>query len=63
MTPASTIATVINKDPKTLDSALAKNLENIDDHIISFQAGDEIAVSMAMLGANFAGKRAMCGTS
>lgn len=63
MTPASTIATVINKDPKTIDSALAKNLETTDDKIVSFQAGDEIAVSMAMLGANFAGKRAMCGTS
>ncbi len=47
MTPASTIATVITKDPK----------------ITSFQASDEIAVAMAMLGANFTGKRAMCGTS
>ncbi len=63
MTPASTIATVITQDPKTIDSAVAKDLENTDSHIIGFQAWDEIAVAMAMLGANFAGKRAMCGTS
>lgn len=31
--------------------------------VVFFQWEDEIAVSMAMLGAKFAGKRAMCGTS
>lgn len=47
MTPASSIIDEVVKDPK-----------------VSFlQWEDEIAVSMAMLGAKFAGKRAMCGTS
>ena len=47
MTPASSIIDEVVKDPK----------------ISFFQGEDEIAVSMAMLGAKFAGKRAMCGTS
>lgn len=47
MTPASSIIDEIIKD---------KNLT-------FFQGEDEIAVSMAMLGAKFAWKRAMCGTS
>lgn len=51
MTPASTIATVIiQKQP-----AYPK--------LKVFQWEDEIAVSMAMLGANFAWSRAMCATS
>lgn len=47
MTPASSIIDEVVKDPK----------------VSFFQGEDEIAVSMAMLGAKFAGKRAMCGTS
>lgn len=47
MTPASSIIDEIIKDKK----------------LKFFQGEDEIAVSMAMLGAKFAGKRAMCGTS
>lgn len=47
MTPASSLIDVITQD----------------DRAIFFQWEDEIAVSMAMLGAKMAGKRAMCGTS
>ncbi|MFZ2150438.1 MAG: hypothetical protein WAZ12_01990 [Candidatus Absconditicoccaceae bacterium] len=47
MTPASSLIDVIVQD---------KN-------VIFFQGEDEIAVAMSMLGAKFAGKRAMCGTS
>ena len=47
MTPASSIIDEVVKDAK----------------VSFFQGEDEIAVSMAMLGAKFAGKRAMCGTS
>lgn len=47
MTPASSVI-----------DEVVKNKE-----VIFFQGEDEIAVSMAMLGAKFAGKRAMCGTS
>lgn len=47
MTPASSIIDEVVKDPK----------------VSFFQGEDEIAVSMAMLGAKFTGKRAMCGTS
>lgn len=47
MTPASSIIDEVVKDPQ----------------VSFFQGEDEIAVSMAMLGAKFAGKRAMCGTS
>ena len=47
MTPASTLIKYITKH---------KNVE-------FFQWEDEIAVAMSMLGARFAGKRAMCGTS
>lgn len=47
MTPASSIINEVVKDPK----------------VSFFQGEDEIAVSMAMLGAKFTGKRAMCGTS
>jgi 2-oxoglutarate ferredoxin oxidoreductase subunit alpha len=40
-------------------------LETIIEHpeVTFFQGEDEIAVAMAMLGARFAGKRAMCATS
>ncbi|MDR2189913.1 MAG: hypothetical protein LBP53_01670 [Candidatus Peribacteria bacterium] len=40
-------------------------IDTIVEHpeIVFFQGEDEIAVAMAMLGAKFAGKRAMCGTS
>lgn len=47
MTPATTIIDEVVKDPK----------------VIFHQWEDEIAVSMSMLGAKFAGKRAMCWTS
>lgn len=47
MTPASSIIDEVVKDPE----------------VSFFQGEDEIAVSMAMFGAKFAGKRAMCGTS
>ncbi len=47
MTPASSIIDVVAKD----------------DRVTFFQWEDEIAVSMSMLWAKFAGKRAMCGTS
>ncbi|MCX6824254.1 MAG: hypothetical protein NT085_03945 [candidate division SR1 bacterium] len=47
MTPASSLIDVIVEHKEA----------------IFFQGEDEIAVSMAMLGAKFAGKRAMCGTS
>lgn len=48
--------------PMTPASSL---IDVIVDHkeVTFFQWEDEIAVSMAMLGAKFAGKRAMCGTS
>lgn len=48
MTPASSIIDVVVEHPDT---------------VTFFQGEDEIAVSMAMLGAKYAGKRAMCGTS
>lgn len=44
MTPASSIIDEVVRDPQ----------------VTFFQGEDEIAVSMAMLGAKFAGKRAMC---
>ena len=47
MTPASSLIDVITPDHR----------------VVFFQGEDEIAVSMAMLGAKFAGKRSMCGTS
>jgi len=47
MTPASSIINYVVKHKK----------------VVFFQWEDEIAVSMSMLGAHFAGKRAMCGTS
>ncbi len=47
MTPASSLIDVITPDHR----------------VTFFQWEDEIAVSMAMLGAKYAGKRAMCGTS
>ena len=47
MTPASSIIDEVVKDLQ----------------VSFFQGEDEIAVSMAILGAKFAGKRAMCGTS
>lgn len=59
MTPASTIINAVN-------SAIAGNekLLNYEKaNTIFYQAEDEIAVSMSMLGAKFAWRRAMCGTS
>ncbi len=47
MTPASSLIEVISADKK----------------VTFLQWEDEIAVSMSMLGAKYAGKRAMCGTS
>lgn len=47
MTPASSVIDEVVKNQQ----------------VTFFQGEDEIAVSMAMLGAKFAGKRAMCGTS
>jgi similar to pyruvate ferredoxin oxidoreductase alpha subunit len=47
MTPASSIIDEVVKNKK----------------VTFLQAEDEIAVGMAMLGAKFAGKRSMCGTS
>ena len=47
MTPASTLIEVITENKA----------------VTFFQGEDEIAVSISMLGAHFAGKRAMCGTS
>lgn len=44
MTPASSIIDEVVKD----------------EQVTFFQGEDEISVSMAMLGAKFAGKRAMC---
>lgn len=48
MTPASSIIDVVVQHP---------------DKVTFFQGEDEIAVGMSMLGAKYAGKRAMCGTS
>ena len=47
MTPASSITDAILNHPE----------------VKFFQGEDEIAVAMAMLGAKYAGKRAMCATS
>lgn len=47
MTPASSLIDVISHDPR----------------VVFFQGEDEISVAMSMLGAKFAGKRSMCGTS
>ncbi|MBQ7074159.1 hypothetical protein IJM86_03735 [bacterium] len=47
MTPATSVLKTILKYPE----------------ITFFQGEDEIAVAMAMLGAKYAGKRAMCATS
>lgn len=47
MTPASSLIDVVTTD----------------NRVTFFQGEDEIAVSMAMLGAKVAGKRSMCGTS
>ncbi|MDR0650708.1 MAG: hypothetical protein LBG59_04875 [Candidatus Peribacteria bacterium] len=47
MTPTTSLIDVIVEHPE----------------VTFFQGEDEIAVAMAMLGARFAGKRAMCGTS
>jgi len=75
MTPASSLIDVIiskiSEDEKQKisdDSHLTSSEKIIWHHpkessVIFHQWEDEIAVSMAMLGAKFAGKRAMCGTS
>lgn len=59
MTPASTIINAVNNsidwNEKLLDFKKAET--------VFYQWEDEIAVSMSMLGAKFAGKRAMCWTS
>jgi 2-oxoglutarate ferredoxin oxidoreductase subunit alpha len=68
MTPASSLIDVIvpychsewnEESSKNLDSSLRSEWQKI----VFFQWEDEIAVAMSMLGAKFAGKRAMCGTS
>jgi len=56
MTPASSLIDVIQNQ-------ITEDLKKWLQKIIFFQWEDEIAVSMAMLGAKFGGKRAMCGTS
>lgn len=48
---------------ETKDKNSGSSLHSEWQSISFFQGEDEIAVSMAMLGAKFAGKRAMCGTS
>ena len=75
MTPASSLIDVIiskiSEDEKQKisdDSHLTSSEKIIWHHpkessVIFHQWEDEIAVSMAMFGAKFAGKRAMCGTS
>jgi len=72
MTPASSLIEVITESSRHAEfsSASPEILKQVQDdgpssgwHPIFFQWEDEIAVSMSMLGAHFAGKRAMCGTS
>jgi len=53
MTPASSLIEVV------VDGFKKYQITNG----VFYQGEDEIAVSIAMLGAKFAGKRAMCGTS
>lgn len=48
--------------PMTPSSSLI-DVITADNRVTFFQWEDEISVSMAMLGAKFGGKRAMCGTS
>ncbi len=62
MTPASSLIEVITTGFQKIseDNRLQSSAKS---SAIFFQWEDEIAVSMAMLGAKFAGKRAMCGTS
>ncbi|MFA7717434.1 MAG: hypothetical protein WC875_01860, partial [Candidatus Absconditabacterales bacterium] len=59
MTPASSLIDVI------VEGFKKQNLQesSVKSSGIFFQGEDEIAVSMSMLGAKFAGKRAACGTS
>ena len=54
MTPASSIIDVVTWEMSKW---------NVKNEITFFQWEDEIAVAMSMLGAKFAWKRAMCGTS
>jgi len=75
MTPASSlidvVVTKISEDEKQMitDDGFQKSTEKIvwnlqkKSSVIFHQGEDEIAVSMSMLWAKFAGKRAMCGTS
>ncbi|MFA5748113.1 MAG: hypothetical protein WC872_03275 [Candidatus Absconditabacterales bacterium] len=58
MTPASSLIEVINDEFQRINLKMPENKKGV-----FFQGEDEIAVSMAMLGAKFTGKRAMCGTS
>ena len=75
MTPASSLIEVItdkiseDEKQKISDDNHQSSSEHIvwnlqkKSSVIFFQGEDEIACSIAMLGAKFAGKRAMCGTS
>ena len=68
MTPASSLIDVITEGFQKINQKISdsdKNLQTSSEKssAIFYQWEDEIAVSMAMLGAKFAGKRAMCGTS
>ncbi len=67
MTPASSLIDVIlqkiTEDKKQNISDDNRLSSSEKSSVIFFQWEDEIAVSMVMLGAKFAGKRAMCGTS
>lgn len=58
MTPASSLIEVINDEFQRINLKMPENKK-----WVFFQWEDEIAVSMAMLGAKFTGKRAMCWTS
>ncbi len=68
MTPASSLIDVIAEGFQKINQRISddeKNLQKSSEKssAIFYQWEDEIAVSMAMLGAKFAGRRAMCGTS
>ncbi len=67
MTPASSLIDVIVSSP-VISTEVEKSLKSDLStgsrwQVIFFQWEDEIAVAMSMLGAKFAGKRAMCWTS
>ncbi|MCX6823018.1 MAG: hypothetical protein NTX91_03390 [candidate division SR1 bacterium] len=58
MTPASSLIDVVTEEFQRMNQNIPENKKNV-----FFQGEDEIAVSISMLGAKFAGKRAACGTS